>query len=125
MRYQERLLVDGAMSMEIPAALARQLGATRVISVHLPTPRREKVPGNVFEVVNRCFQILQTRTEESWRKESDLVISPDVSDIDWDGFGCGPKMIEAGRAAALAALPHIQSWFPAEVPALIPAREVA
>lgn len=124
-RCQDRLLVDGAMSMEIPAALARQLGATRVISVHLPTPPREKVPGNVFEVVNRCFQILQTRTEDSWRKDSDLVISPDVSDIDWDAFGCGPRMIEAGRAAALAALPQIQSWFPAEVPALFPAREIA
>ena len=35
-RYEDRLLVDGAMSMEIPAILARQLGATHVISVHLP-----------------------------------------------------------------------------------------
>jgi NTE family protein len=32
-RHQGRLLVDGAMSLEIPAALARQLGATHVISV--------------------------------------------------------------------------------------------
>jgi NTE family protein len=124
-RFEERLLVDGAMSMEIPAALARQLGATHVISVHLPTPAREKTPGNVFEVVNRCFQILQTRNEDSWRKDSDLVISPDVSDIDWNGFGCGPKMIEAGRAAALAALPQIQSWFPTPVTALVPVRELA
>ncbi|HUB83314.1 MAG TPA: patatin-like phospholipase family protein [Bryobacteraceae bacterium] len=124
-RYEEGLLVDGAMSMEIPAALARQLGATRVISVHLPTPARERAPGNVFEVVNRCFQILQTRTEDAWRRDSDLVISPDVSDIDWNGFGCGPRMIEAGRVAALAALPQIQSWFPTPVRAVMPARELA
>ena len=33
-----RSLVDGAISMEIGARLARQLGATHVISVHLPAP---------------------------------------------------------------------------------------
>jgi NTE family protein len=111
-RYNGRLLVDGAMSMEIPAALARHLGATHVISVHLPAQAGEKAPTNVFQVVNRCFQIMQTRTEESWRRESDLVITPDVSHIEWDGFGCGPEMVKAGEAAALAALPAIRSWFP-------------
>src|SRR5256886_11668763 len=32
----DRLLVDGAMSIEIPALLARELGATHVVSVWLP-----------------------------------------------------------------------------------------
>jgi NTE family protein len=112
LRYDGRLLVDGAMSMEIPAALARELGATHVISVHLPAQAGDRPPSNVFQVVNRCFQIMQTRTEESWRKDSDLILSPDVSKIQWDGFDCGPEMIRAGEAAALAALPQIRSWFP-------------
>ena len=86
-RYQDRLLVDGAISMEIPAALARHLGATHVISVHLPSQASDKQPTNVFQVVNRCFQIMQARTEESWRRESDLVIAPDVRRVEWDGFG--------------------------------------
>ena len=34
----DRLLVDGAMSIEVPALLARQLGATLVISVSVPPP---------------------------------------------------------------------------------------
>ena len=37
-RAGDRLLVDGAMSVEIPALLARELGATHVISVSLPPP---------------------------------------------------------------------------------------
>src|SRR3954469_4135447 len=82
--YNGRLLVDGAISMEIPAALARHLGATHVISVHLPVQAAEKTPTNVFQVVNRCFQIMQSRTEESWRRESDLIVTPDVSGVDWD-----------------------------------------
>jgi NTE family protein len=111
-RCNGRLLVDGAMSMEMPAGLARSLGATHVISVHLPAQAGDKAPTNVFQVVNRCFQIMQTQMEESWRRDSDLVITPDVSRIDWDGFGCGPEMLKAGEAAALQALPSIRAWFP-------------
>ena len=109
-RFQDRLLVDGAMSMEIPALLARQLGATHVISVHLPTQEAAAPPTNMFQVVNRCFQIMQGRTEQSWRQESDLVLSPDVRHMAWDAFGCGPELIRAGETAALEALPAIQNW---------------
>jgi NTE family protein len=109
-RHQGQLLVDGAMSMEIPAALARQLGATHVVSVYLPAPSSGAQPRNVFHVVNRCFQILQSQAEGNWRSETDLVIAPDVGGTEWDGFGNGAQLIEAGEAAALAALPDIQKW---------------
>jgi NTE family protein len=111
-RYNGKVLVDGAISMEIPARLARELGATHVISVHLPAPEQGLAPSNMFQVVNRCFQILQSRTEESWRRASDLVISPEVGSVQWDGFACGQQLVEAGEKAALAALPEIQKWFP-------------
>ena len=113
-----RLLVDGAMVMEVPAVLARQLGATHVISAFLPAQAEARPPRHVFEVVNRCFQILHQRTEEDWRAVSDLVITPDVERIAWDGFGCGPELLKAGAEAALKALPVIQSWL---APPLIPA----
>ena len=64
----------------------------------------------MFQVVNRCFQIMQTRTEDSWRRESDLVITPDVSRIEWDGFGCGPGDAEgrrSGRAGRAAGDPQL------------------
>jgi NTE family protein len=120
-RHQGQFLVDGAISMEIPAALARQLGATHVVSVYLPAPERREQPGNVFDVINRSFQILQSRAESKWRSESDLVIAPDVGAVDWDGFGHGPQLIEAGEAAASAALPEIQNWFqPVQAPTTSP-----
>ena len=116
-RYNGRVLVDGAISMEIPARLARELGATHVISVHLPAQGAGLPPSNMFQVVNRCFQILQSRTEESWRNASDLVITPDVRGVEWDGFACGPQLVQLGEEAALAALPEIQKWFPKPEPA--------
>ena len=121
-KHQGRLLVDGAMSVEVPARLARQLGATHVISVHVPNCDGP-LPRNVFQVVNRCFQILHRRTEESWRKESDLVVVLDVGKVEWDGFACAPDLIRAGEAAGLAALPTIEEWLrphPEAPPALTP-----
>lgn len=110
-RSGDRLLVDGAMSIEIPALLARELGATHVISVCLPAPPCRRPPANVFQVVRRCFQIMQGRSEDGWRHASDLVIAPDLQSIEWNGFECAPQLVKAGEAAASAALPAIQSWF--------------
>jgi NTE family protein len=99
------------MSIGIPAMLARELGATHIVSVHLPAPPCGRPPADVFQVIRRCFQIMQIRTEDGWRQASDLVITPDLRDIAWDGFECGPELVNAGEAAALAALPKIESWF--------------
>ena len=110
-RCHGRLLVDGAMSMEIPAELCRQLGATHVISVQLPAGGPGSQPSNLFQVVHRCFQILQSASEHGWRSATDLVIAPDVGKVDWNGFSRGSELIQAGEAAALAVLPIIQGWF--------------
>lgn len=122
--HEGRSLVDGAISMEIPALLARQLGATHVISVHLPAATEAPLPRNVFQVVNRCIQILQTQTEESWRKDTDLIVTPDVCAVNWDGFESGPALLKAGELAALAAMPKIQAWMPNPHPALLPGKAI-
>ena len=113
-RHQRRLLVDGAMSMGVPAGLARQLGATHVISVPLPAGNPAAAPSNVFQVVNRCFQILQGRFEDSWRNETDLVIAPQVRGVEWHDFSRGGQLVEAGKRAALAVVPQVRDWLRAE-----------
>jgi NTE family protein len=110
-RLNGHVLVDGAMSIEIPALLARELGATHVVSVHLPAPSCGRPPTDMFQVVRRCFQIMQARNGGGWRQASDLVIAPDLRSIEWDGFERGPELVTAGETAALAVLPAIQSWF--------------
>ncbi len=94
-----RLLVDGAMSIE-------------VISVAVPAPPLCRPPADVFQVVRRCFQIMQRHSESAWRNASDLVLTPDLKSIEWNGFDAGRELVNAGEAAALAALPVIRSWFP-------------
>ena len=104
------LLVDGAISMEVPALLARMLGATHVISLHLPMQGAAAIPTNMFHVINRCFQILHSRTEITWRQHSDLVIEPDVRGMEWDAFDSAAQLVKAGEEAARQALPRIRAW---------------
>ncbi|MCC6369101.1 MAG: patatin-like phospholipase family protein [Bryobacterales bacterium] len=108
-RYEGKLLVDGGISMEIPAAALRGLGMKRVVSVVLPAPPITADPGSMFGVVNRCFQIMQHRTEQFWRFHSDVVIAPQVQDVAWDDFTQVGRMIEAGVKAAEAAMPQIRA----------------
>jgi len=111
-----RLLVDGAISMEVPALLARLarlLGASHVISLHLPMQGAAAMPTNMFHVINRCFQILHSRTETTWRQHSDLVIEPDVRGMEWDAFDSAAQLVKAGEEAARLALPRIRAWIEA------------
>jgi NTE family protein len=121
LHYEGKLLVDGGISMEVPALLLRQMGATHVVSIHLPM-QQSVAPGlsNMFEVINRCFQIMQTRTEREWRQYSDLVLVPDVGGVQWDAFGSAEKLIQAGEIAALEAIPKIKAWLAAPNPTTKP-----
>jgi hypothetical protein len=65
----------------------------------------------MFQVVSRCFQILQSRFESTWRSETIVVIAPDVRGVNWNAFGRGPELVQAGEAAALAVVPEIREWF--------------
>src|SRR5579863_755729 len=105
-----RMYVDGAITVEVPSHLARLMGATHVISATIPNQDEAFEPHNMFQVVSRCFQILMSFNEEGWRKESDIVVVPDVGAIPWDGFENAMAMIEAGERAAEQALPRIRTW---------------
>ncbi len=114
-RYMNHCLVDGMISMDVPASPLRRMGATHVISVSLPMPSETVDPQNMLSVVTRCFQILNSRTETQWRRHSNLVITPDVRDIKWNSFENAHHLIEAGERAATAVMPQIQRWFPQPV----------
>ncbi len=109
-RYRGRLLVDGFVSMEVPAAPLLQMGADRVISVAIPNQEGDLDYGNMFSVVSRCFQVMSARTENSWRRYSNVVISPPVAHMSWDSFASATRLIELGEQAAMAAMPTIQKW---------------
>jgi len=109
-RYQGRLLVDGFVSMEVPAAPLLQMGADRVISIAIPNQEGNADYGNMFGVLSRCFQLMSARTENEWRRYSNVVITPRVAEMAWDSFASAKNLIAAGEQAAMDAMPAIQRW---------------
>jgi NTE family protein len=112
-RYMNHCLVDGMVSMDVPAAPLRRMGATHVVSVVLP-PTEITDPQNMQSVVQRSFQVMTARNGAHWRRSSDLVISPDVRDsgwsLGWSSREIARQMIEAGIRAAQAVMPQILKW---------------
>jgi NTE family protein len=110
-------LVDGMISMEVPARPLRDMGCTHVIAVALPDSEECADPRSVFSVISRSFQILTARTQSDWRRFSTIVISPDVGKCSWDSFGECTNLIAAGERAVDHALNLIRRWYRAPVAA--------
>lgn len=119
-QYKGRLLVDGFVSMEVPAEPLLQLGADRVISVAIPNQDGPGDYGSMLSVVSRCFQIMSGRTQNGWRRYSNIVIAPPVADVSWDSFASAKKLIELGEQTARAAMPTIEKWMSSAGPAPLP-----
>jgi NTE family protein len=114
----ERVLVDGLLAHAVPAMPLREMGAERVISVHLAAHWvKPRGPRHVFDVIGQCFSIAQDRMCGPWRAASDIVLEPEIGDFGYDDFIRAPELIKAGVLAARAALPQIRTWLPSTSPA--------
>ena len=109
-RYEGKLLVDGFVSMEVPAHPLIKMGADHVISVNIPNQDGMDDYGNMLSVVSRCFQIMGARTELNWKRYSSVVITPPVANMAWDSFDSAKKLIDLGEQAAMAVMPTIKRW---------------
>jgi len=116
----DRVLVDGLLAHAVPAMPLREMGAERVISVHLAAHWvKPRGPRHVFDVIGQCFSIAQDRMCGPWRAASDLVLEPEIGEFGYDDFVRAPELMKAGEIAARAALPQIKSWLPS-IPAPAP-----
>jgi NTE family protein len=108
-----RLLVDGLLGHAVPARPLRDMGAERVISVHLAAHWvKPKGPKHVFDVIGQCFSIAQDKMCGPWRAASDVVLEPAIGEFGYDDFARALDLVRAGEAAARTALPQIKAWFP-------------
>lgn len=106
-----RLLVDGMLAHAVPTNPLRQMGAERVLAVHLRGHwAGADGPRHLFDVIGQCFSIAQEMNCNLWKCSADLVIEPDVRGYKYDGFEHSPALIAAGEAVTRAALPEIRKW---------------
>jgi NTE family protein len=104
-----RTYVDGGVTDPVPADVARTLGADVVIAVAIPSAVPAKPPGSPIEVAYHAVTIMAAEIGRLRAREADVVIAPDVGDTAYDDFTRKKQLIEAGEAAAVAAMPAIKA----------------
>jgi len=116
-----KLYVDGLLGYPVPAKPLREMGAERVISVHLAASWVSgKGPRHVFDVLGQCFSIAQERMSPYWKQHTDIMIEPDVASFGYDEFQRAPEMIAIGEAATRRVLPRIRAWLEGTEPEPLP-----
>jgi NTE family protein len=110
-----RWLVDGMLSHPVPSRPLREMGAERVLAVHLRGQwAKTTAPRHLFDVIGQSFAIAQDRMSPVWRSAADLVIEPDVAGFDYDDFKRADELMRVGELAMRRVLPEVRKWM--EVP---------
>ena len=106
-----RYLVDGMLSHPVPTRPLREMGAERVLAVHLKgTWANGGPPRHLFDVIGQSFAIAQDAMSAVWREAADLVIEPDVAGFAYDDFKRADDLVRVGEAAMKNALPEVRKW---------------
>jgi NTE family protein len=109
-----RYMVDGMLSHPVPTRPLREMGADRVLAVHLRgTWANGGPPRHLFDVIGQSFAIAQDAMSSVWRQAADLVIEPDVAGFAYDDFKRAKDLIRVGEAAMRNAMPEVRKWLAA------------
>jgi NTE family protein len=106
-----RYLIDGMLSHPVPTRPLLEMGADRVLAVHLKgTWAVGGPPRHLFDVIGQSFAIAQDAMSSVWRRAADLVVEPDVAGFAYDDFKRADDLIHAGEVAMRQALPEVRKW---------------
>jgi len=105
----KRLLVDGALTNNVPALLTRDMGAEVVVAVDLHRRRwKDTPPTNIFTYAVQAQAIHLHWSIKHRKVAADVVIRPDFSELRALDFSAGKDLVRCGEEAARNALPAIQ-----------------
>lgn len=105
-----RLLVDGVVVNNLPVSVAQDLGADYVIAVDLLPllGDSQAEPRNVVELSMTALFMLARATQIE-QELADILIVPEITHVNLADLSAGEVLLEAGKRAAEAAIPHIQA----------------
>jgi NTE family protein len=112
-RIKQHLVVDGGLVRNLPVDMARDMGADIVIAVNVGTPLApEKDLGSAISVANQMLQILTEQNVQRSLKElgpSDILISPDLTGVNFLDFKSFTRTMQAGEKAARLIAPQLEA----------------
>jgi NTE family protein len=105
-----RQLVDGGLVANLPVSVVRSLGAEVAVAVDVNSEGAKFMgpPTSVIGVLLQSMLVVQRVAVEHQRQLADVCISPAVGHLRWDELARAAEFIDAGVAAARAAVPAIK-----------------
>lgn len=108
-RLGDQVLVDGGIVDNVPAGLLRAMGADVVVAVDVARARRPDSTA-FWEILADSIELMaDTRIRPQLTLHADDVLRPEVPDLNLLELDRVREAIQAGRAAARAALPRLES----------------
>lgn len=109
-RIGAREYVDGGLVSPVPVRFAREMGADLVIAVDISAAPEGNGIGDAMKMLLQTFAIMGRTINQFELKSADVVIRPSLNGVSGADFGTAARRraIQAGREAALAALPELR-----------------
>lgn len=105
-------LVDGGLLNNIPADVARMLGADKVVTVDInPTRGGGTAETGMIDVIKATFNIMSANSSINGLRASDVVIAPDLSKFKATSKEGFQEMIDLGYKAAKAKISEIKALY--------------
>ncbi len=118
-----RWLVDGMLSYPVPTRPLREMGADRVLAIHLRGQwSKGGAPRHLFDVIGQSFAIAQDMMRHLWQGAADVVVEPDVAGFAYDDFKRSDELIRSGEVAMRQAMPEVRKWLETSAESMVPAK---
>jgi NTE family protein len=104
-----REYVDGGLVSPVPVRFARQMGAELVLAVDISSPPDGNPTGDVMKMLLQTFAIMGRSINQFELRDADVVLRPVLTGVSSADFTVRLKALQAGREAALRALPELRA----------------
>jgi NTE family protein len=103
-----REYVDGGLVSPVPVSQARRMGAELVIAVDIGESPAGRPTGDPFRLLLQTFSIMGRSISRLELRDADIVIRPQLDGVAGTDFSQRQRAVDAGREAALQALPALR-----------------
>ncbi len=108
--WEDRTLVDGGITNNLPIDVVREMGADIVIAVDLGAPLTSRDVRSMLQIRKQLTRIQIRKNVESQLGRADLVIRPPVSDRGMLDFDVIEENMRLGAEATEAEADRLRAW---------------
>ncbi len=101
-KYKKRILVDGGVTNPVPAEIAEELGADKIIAVDVNSKIKLNKKLNLFSTIENAIEIMQMQLsiKDEINYKNTLVLKPNISSVGRFDFINAKKVIDIGYRAS-------------------------